>query len=1112
MIKLEITELQNISNFVTLVNFLVEKLHWPIQFNAFVDRFDTFYSDQFEINEQYIANIQFPIKQLRPLIPNQPWNIFYIEFESKNLPILVLRRTLKALVKNIGQSTIINHWNFTKFLLFSVSGETNKRQLTICTLSKITSKIKDLDLKIFSLGTSITNFRFIQSKIKIEQLVWPESTTDSIEWEKQWSNAFYFEPRNLINSSNLFINDLVELAKKIREQIILIYSYENKTGFLHELVLSLKKSLLQDLDIDKFSDLFAQTITYSLFSAKITDTTSFNLEEIHSIIEATNPFLKSFYDELKKHENEVSIEEFGIIDLIDLLQKVNGRSILQELNLGLNNEDPIIHFYELFLYKYNPKLRELRGVYYTPDPVVKFIIQSVDWLITEELGLEDGLGNNNRDQESNLPIIQILDPAVGTGKFLIQVLTLIREKWIKSNKHLTLQQRKDEWQKYIKQQILQKITGIEILLPAYAIAHLNMRLKLLESGYVNDFDDYIRIILSNALQGTYESTNSTIKYHNGKELNKNGKNLNNLLSNTKINVIIGNPPYSGHSANKNEWITNLMRGQSIEGTRSINYFELDGEKLGEKNPKFLNDDYVKFILYSQWIIEKTGYGIVGFVTNHGYLDNPTFRGMRYELLKTFNKIFILDLHGNIKKKEKSPDGSKDENIFDIQQGVSIAFFIKVKDSTKHEIYHSDVYGSRKDKNDFLRLESVQSIKWKNFKPFYPWYIFHPLDTSLWKEYSSGWSIKDIFSEYSVGIMTGMDEITIKNTKKEIEDVVYDLAILTEQEFKRKYAINKERRQWTYKKAKTDVLDTIPLASENEEYVRVEIRKKIIKLLYRPFDVRYTFYTGNSTGFHERPRNISKNMIYGTNIGLIISRNSKPDPWRDIQVTDNAIELGVMATKPGNNAPLFPLYLCTEKNGEVIKTSNINKDFLQEIRSFYHEFDGNISENIFYYIVALLYSKIYRERYESFLKIDFPMVLFPKNPILFQKLVNHGKNLSNIHLFKNKLENTLNIELEKENEKKIIVKTISIKNNRVYINKKQWFNNIPLDVLKFHIGGYRVIDKWLKRYGSCELTTNIIKQFKDLVNIIHTTNTIMEQIDAVIRENGSFPDAFFSSFN
>ena len=675
MLDLELEEIKKISDFDSLVKFLKEKLEWPIDTDDFDELTYEYDPKTLGIHPDYVVTIKSPIRQLRPLTSNQPWGIFYIEFETKKLPIVLLRRILNSLVKINRHSSNQKVWKYNELLFISAIGESSDRQITLTIFSDPKDGKKETVIKAFSWDKYDTDLHYLQTEIDLNRLHWPKDTNNIVGWKDQWQKAFYLEPREVIQSSKELVHEMVEIAKGIKKQIKLNMEYEEESGFLHELFKNFKEMLIHDLKLDEFADMYAQTVTYGLFTARITHEGVFDLEYIDSIIKFTNPFLKSFFNEIVNHDNLLVIEELGIADLVELLKKSNIEAILRDFGKGKATDDPVIHFYELFLQEYNPKLREIRGVYYTPDPVVSFIVRSVDCLLKMEFGFKDGLADETLDEKTGLPKIQILDPATGTGTFLLHSLIQMKNNFYKKYKDLSGEDRNKKWQSYVKNNFFTRITGFELLLAPYAIAHLKIDLKLKELGYAIDEIDKLRIFLSNTLQGSATGVRDITSYLNVNWLAEEASNARDIKSKLPINIVIGNPPYSGLSSNKIDYIEKLLRGEISDGTRRSSYFEIDGNKLGEKKASWIYDDYVKFIRFGQWRIDKTGYGILAFITNHGYIDNPTFRGMREQLLTSFNKIYIFDLHGNKKKNEIPPSGMIDDNVFDIQQGVSIAFFI-----------------------------------------------------------------------------------------------------------------------------------------------------------------------------------------------------------------------------------------------------------------------------------------------------------------------------------------------------------------------------------------------------------------------------------------------------
>ncbi|MFX0085221.1 MAG: type ISP restriction/modification enzyme, partial [Candidatus Hodarchaeota archaeon] len=772
---------------------------------------------------------------------------------------------------------------------------------------------------------------------------------------------------SIITSSTELAINLARICVIIRENIGNLFRTENTEDFLHRIFHNVNQLYFNDLDLDSFSDILAQTITYGFFTLEASNPGTFVSYNNFKIVSTSIPLLKEFFD-LIKRKNVVNNSKnyFNILCITELARILKNADMEKIFNNYSKNKfiskakDNIIHFYEEFLSHYDPQKKIECGVFYTPNEIVSFMIKSIHFLLQLEFGCKDGLIEENYKRDKNeIPFnINFLDPAAGTGTFIVHIIDeayrLFRLKYQSLDNEL-LQQ---NWNNFVTQGLLKQIFGFELLLTPYLIAHFKLRQKLHETGYQIRNDDQLGIFLTNTLMGfngldTFFNSNNSITESLTKQIAK----ANTIKYDQPVTIILGNPPYAGHSSTKSVWMNDLLHGKNMDDTPQSNYFELDGKPLGEKNPKWLNDDYVKFIRFAQWRIEKTGYGIVAFITNHSFLDNPTFRGMRQQLMESFNDIYVIDLHGNTRSKEKAPDGIKDENVFDIQQGVCISFFIKnPRKDGDTRIYRSDIWGLRDKKYEFLANNDISTIEWKEITAFSPWYMFYQLNMDPWNEYCKGWSITQIFSQYSVGIMTGLDKLTIQNSPNEIQEVVKDFILLTEYELRKKYRLPDDRRQWSYKKAKKDLIACGLSTNLDREQLINRIKKKIVPILYRPFDRRFTFYTGRSRGFHERPRgNIMKHMLRGENLGLIVSRNSKPNPWRDVQITEDIIELGVMASKPGNNAPLFPLYLYKLNDSKLKRTENFTKEFKKFIQIKLSSFNYLSSEKILYYIYAVLHS-------------------------------------------------------------------------------------------------------------------------------------------------------------
>lgn len=556
-------------------------------------------------------------------------------------------------------------------------------------------------------------------------------------------NAFFAENIPVISSPKELATRMAALARLIRSIIGKTFAEEGEHGALHEQMEGFRKVLLHDLTVEQFGDMYAQTICYGLFAARCNSTgTHFTRTHAAYDLPRTNPFLRKLFAHIAGPELDERIV-WAVDNLAELLARADIAAILQDFGRATRQEDPVVHFYETFLGAYDQKMREARGVYYTPEPVVSYIVRSVDAILKKDFKLADGLadaskikltrpGKTGKGKETiETHKLQILDPATGTGTFLYGVIGQIYQ---------TFAGNKGMWPGYVQENLLPRVYGFELLMAPYAVAHMKLGLLLRETGYDFSSDERLRVFLTNTLEEAHEMTGLPLFTQ---WLSDEATSANRVKKETPVMVVLGNPPYSGHSANTGAWIAGLLRGvDSTTGQKTGNYFEVDDAPLGERNPKWLNDDYVKFIRFAQWRIEQTGYGVLAFVTNHGYLDNPTFRGMRQSLMRSFDDIYLFDLHGNSKKKEKAPDGGKDENVFDIQQGVAIGLFVK-RGKTQDkpaQIYHAELYGTRESKYAGLAENDVSTTHWQTLKPQAPFYLFVPQDETVRAEYEQGWKI------------------------------------------------------------------------------------------------------------------------------------------------------------------------------------------------------------------------------------------------------------------------------------------------------------------------------------------------------------------------------------
>ncbi len=689
----------------------------------------------------------------------------------------------------------------------------------------------------------------------------PQTERDLIELFKSFFNH---EAAPITNAKD-FATHLSPRTKYLKDALI---KYQEKAQ-VSSIFNNFKEYLYEELSFEDFSDALAQTLTYSLFLAKLNHPfEKINLDNVRSSIPKNFAVIREMADFLKKLD-EIEEIQWLLNEILSSINHVDMDSILKDLN---DDKDPYLHFYETFLSAYDPKLRESKGVYYTPDSVVKFIINALDSLLKTRfkdapLGLKSALDNEN---------IKLLDFATGTGTFLLEAFRKALETRKTSDGGTSTKE--DKYQNLLKQ-----FYGFEYLIAPYAIAHLN-----LSQAFKEEFkkplkeNDALKIILTSTLIQPSE-----IAAHRGLQpiFEKELKSAQEIKKNEKILIITGNPPYSGASSNEGlfEWEVKATYGiepefQTIEIEKNVKLTDKiktllsnlqtqkeSGSKnalkelknlhskyklQNEKNPKWLLDDYVKFMRFAQNKIKSLGHGLFGFISNNAFLDNPTFRGLRHSLLECYDELYILNLHGNARKKEKTPQGAKDENVFNIMQGVSINLFVKKAQATKQKIYYYDVYGERAEKYDFLAQNDLNSIEWLEIAPRAPFYLLLPLKTPLLEEYEQGFSVQDMFQVGSTGICSQRDHVVFHKDKESLLKLLKDFSTLEPSELRRKYNIKKDGRDWRLEYAIKDVKAN---ANNLEEY--------IVSCQYRPFDFYYTYYTGKSKSFIAYPRGeVFKHML------------------------------------------------------------------------------------------------------------------------------------------------------------------------------------------------------------------------------------------------------------
>lgn len=932
--------------------------------------------------------------------------------------------------------------------------------------------------------------------------------------------ASFFEvyPPTINNAGDL-AQRMAAKASLLREAISLALDQEGVSGPLYDLLEAYREALIEDLSSDDFADMQAQTTAYGLFAARCGyDRASRGPFTRQSAVFAdTTPFLRDVFGRIAGPDIDPRIA-WIVDDLARLLDRADMRAILSGFGGRGAREDPVVHFYEDFLAAYDPALRKMRGVYYTPEPVVSYIVRSIDALLHGSFGLRHGLADTQRimvDAEGKEEVhhrVLILDPAAGTGTFLREVIANIRQNIID-------QGTAGSWPSYVKQHLLPRLFGFEILMAAYVMCHLKLTLEI--AGPEAEFaaqpqQGRLNIFLTNSLDGprNVNADRSFPMMGFAREIAHEASEADAVKRDKPVMVILGNPPYSGHSANKGEWITSLLRGDDGE-TGTGSYFHIDGEPLGERNPKWLNDDYVKFIRFAQWRIERTGEGILGFVTNHSYLDAPTFLGMRRSLMDDFDEIYIFDLHGNAKKRERTPDGGKDENVFDIQQGVAIGLFVKHGEGrdASARVFHADLWGERGAGDDdgkygWLAAKDVTTTDWTQLQPRAPSYLFVPRDEALADEYEKGWRVTDIFPIGSSGIVTARDKMAIQWTRDRMQEVACDLTERSEGDVRKIYQeLVKDMPDWNLPRAQRDVRSHQPV----DEY--------ITPILYRPFDTRFTYYTGKGGGFIcGARRGVMRHMLAGQNIALIVCRQQSQSrvEWSLCGVSRLIIESSAISNKTREINTLFPLYVYPEEEQWGEREPNLGQDFLDAAAStlvldFVPDGAGDLSqsfgpEDVLHYVYAILHSPEYRRRYADFLRSDFPRVPLGSDRELFAALVGHGRRLASLHLMESEGEGRASFPVEGTNHVDRVSYTPPMdgQKGRVYINRYQHFDGVDPKTWEFTVGGYRPCKKWLSDRKGLDLTHDDIAHYRRLAAALVETTRIMPRIDAEIESRGGWP--------
>lgn len=853
---------------------------------------------------------------------------------------------------------------------------------------------------------------------------------------------------------------------------------EHRKERLYGLFEIFRDQVFHELSLKEFADAFAQMLAYGLFLARLNSDAqvvtlhnarqyvpgSFHL--IHELVDFLSELEKDEYRDIRWVVEEVLSIVNGL-DLAAIHEDLSFRSrkaisrkvrAKDEEEWRLFSRDPYIYFYEDYLAKYDAQMRKSRGVYYTPPPVVNFIVRAIDDVLKSTFAIKDGLADHNR--------VTVLDFACGTGTFLVEVFERIFENigGPDSGKASLI----------VRDHILKNIYGFEYLIAPYTIAHLKMSQYLADRGHKLTKDERLKVFLTNTLEPIEPQQNLLLPALT-QEIESAQQ-----VKDQPILVIMGNPPYSGHSRNMGR-----VARASID-----QYKVVDGEPLGERNTKWLQDDYVKFIRFAQMKMNAVAEGVVGIITNHSYLDNPTFRGMRQSLMKTFDQIYVLDLHGNARKRERAPDGRDDQNVFDIEQGVAIALFVKKRGAEKG-VWHSEIWNKRLEKYKTLASTEKNGVDWKILTPVSPYYLFIPQDRNLWEKYEKGWAVPDMFVVGGTGVITKRDRLAIHFDEELAWTTVKHFSDAKPEAAYRQFKLPKDVRDWTVEWAQKDLNKSGPK------------RSNITPITYRPFDRRFTYYTGKARGFLGWPVERVMRHMLRDNVGLLSTRITKDEATFFCSEHMTAHK----AASAYDISYLFPLYIYRPREGEKpVKTDLFDKedpfDNKERIENFAPSFRDWLDEHYDHHftpeeimgcIYAILHAPTFRDRYREFLRIDFPRIPFPEAGGDFEALSALGWDLVQKHLLKDVPALGLG-RYEGKGDNEVEKPRYVEAEQAVYINKAQRFAPVPQEIWDFHIGGYQVLSKYLKDRKGRTLTLDEIGNVENVAKVLAYTITAMRKID------------------
>ncbi|MCO8017941.1 hypothetical protein NI456_03620 [Brevundimonas diminuta] len=1164
--------LKDITDFSSLVAYLREELDWEIPDDLPLDKLTYNYTAD-ELGLKLDAQVE--ITQLRPILGREnAWGVFFVDFDKAELPVTLLRRILSSVSRrkrasdNPGDRALFNK---NDLLFVSAFGKAEDRRLALAHFHQEPKTTALPTLRVLTWDQQDTQRHMKTVAERLDRLRWPDGELDKA-WKARWAGAFVDRPREAIRTAKEMAQALADCAKQIRTAIQEILPKEKPGQPLTQLFEAVKATLNKDLDIAKFADTYAQTIAYGLLSKRIDQVQRWRAGKTRALdgdlplppitadaLETaipTNPFLSelltSFMGAVGRDAggSALDFDELGLGDLVDLLNTANMEAVLDDFDKHKQGDDPVIHFYEGFLAAYDKAMKVQRGVFYTPKPVVSFIVRSVDEVLRTEFGLPLGLADTTTwgafvaaHPETKIPdgvkpdepFVKILDPATGTGTFLVEVIDLIHRRMTEEEwKGRPAEEKRRLWNVYVAEHLLPRLYGYELMMAPYAVAHMKIGLKLDDTGY--DFSGTetgpdgktrptrARVFLTNALEPA-QDLDMQLAFMN-EALAHEARAANDAKARTRFTVVVGNPPYS------------LMSGNLGAAQRALvePYKFIDGVKQKERGAlqaeKNIQDDYVKFVRAGEIQIGDAGIGVLSFVTNHSYLENPTLRGMRYSLLESFSRLSFLDLGGSAKRTSSEID----ENVFEIQQGVAINRLVRNPSHLGQVVRSGTRRGRESAKTEWLDKHTLSSANLDTLTPVEPFFAFEADTNPHGASYRSWSKVDDILPALSSAIVTARDALTIGFTKDEIVDRATMFRALDPEEARARYGLGEDTNDWKVALAQSDL-------SQN-----TDLRRVGRSVAYRPFDTRWTIYTGKARGFLTNPRfPIMRNLTDGDNVALLSCRQQASPGFQHVFVTSKLAEGCCVSNRTREIASTFPLWLLPSGT-ETTARPNLSPTFTARLAHLTGlRFDdgsdapaqgalalrrerGNLTttfgpRDVFDWIYAVLHSPTYRERYADFLKSDFARVPLPKDRDLFAALIPLGTRLVALHLLDADalpdlladpkvrfVSNGGEARLGRFNKE--VHRDAS---GRIYLNDSNWFATVPQAAWEHWIGGYQPAQKWLKdraQTGSKDklkpgrlLTDEDILHYRRMIVALEETGKVMAEIDRVIGEHGGWPDAF-----